>query len=244
MIPKKIHYCWFGNNHLPKNVRKYIETWKKYCPDYEIIEWNETNFDITQNKYCYEAYKAKKWAFVSDYARLKVLYEYGGVYLDTDVEIIKKIDNLLLHRFFAGLESENTISTAVLAAEKNSEIIEKFLLIYNDLHFLNSKKKNDYTTNVERFSEFIKHKYNKELSNPPIILFEKAIIYDIDFFSVKNIYDNSINVTNNTYMIHHFSGSWLGIKGNIKKLIKFLIAKMFGKKMVKFIKELIKKGKL
>lgn len=81
MIPKKIHYCWFGGKELPEDVKSYIETWKKYCPDYEIIEWNENNFDVTQNQYCKEAYEAKKWAFVSDYARLKVLYDYGGIYI-------------------------------------------------------------------------------------------------------------------------------------------------------------------
>ena len=89
MIPKKIHYCWFGGNPLSEGAKKYIETWKKYCPDYEIIEWNENNFDVTQNQYCKEAYEAKKWAFVSDYARFWILYKYGGIYFDTDVEVIK-----------------------------------------------------------------------------------------------------------------------------------------------------------
>ena len=82
MIPKKIHYCWFGGNPLPENAKKYIETWKKYCPDYKIIEWNENNFDVNQNQYCREAYEAKKWAFVSDYARFWILYKHGGIYFE------------------------------------------------------------------------------------------------------------------------------------------------------------------
>ena len=94
MIPKMIHYCWFGGNPLPDEVKKYMETWKKYCPDYEIKEWNERNFDVNQNQYCSEAYEAKKWAFVSDYARLKILYEHGGIYMDTDVEVCKPLDHL------------------------------------------------------------------------------------------------------------------------------------------------------
>lgn len=95
MIPKVIHYCWFGCKPLPEDVKRYIKTWKKYCPDYEIKEWNESNFDVKQNQYCREAYEAKKWAFVSDYVRLKVLYDYGGVYMDTDVEVCKPLDHSL-----------------------------------------------------------------------------------------------------------------------------------------------------
>ena len=88
-IPKKIHYCWFGRNPLTESAKKYIESWKKYCPEYEIIEWNENNFDLTENRYAREAYEQKKWAFVSDYARLKIVYEQGGLYMDVDVELIK-----------------------------------------------------------------------------------------------------------------------------------------------------------
>ena len=95
MIPKIIHYCWFGGNPLPEQYKKYMESWKEYCPDYEIVEWNENNFDVTKNQYCYEAYRASKWAFVSDYARLKIIYENGGIYLDTDVELIKDVTPLV-----------------------------------------------------------------------------------------------------------------------------------------------------
>lgn len=94
MIPKIIHYCMFGGKPLPDEVKYYISTWQKYCPDYEIKEWNESNFDVNQNQYCREAYETKKWAFVSDYARLKILYEYGGIYMDTDVEVCKPLDHL------------------------------------------------------------------------------------------------------------------------------------------------------
>ena len=90
MIPKIIHYCWFGGKPLPDEVKKYMETWKKYCPYYEITEWNESNFDVNQNQYCREAYEAGKWAFVSDYARLKILYDYGGIYMDTDMEVRRR----------------------------------------------------------------------------------------------------------------------------------------------------------
>ena len=92
MIPKKIHYCWFGGKEKPEDVKRYIASWKKYCPDYEIKEWNESNFDIRENNYCREAYEAKKWAFVTDYVRLKALYEDCFFYMDTDVEVVKSLD--------------------------------------------------------------------------------------------------------------------------------------------------------
>ena len=98
MIPKVIHYCWFGGNPLPNIAVKCINSWKKYFPDYEIIEWNESNFDLFSCDYCREAYDAKKWAFVSDYARFKILYEHGGVYFDTDVEVIKSMDDIYTER--------------------------------------------------------------------------------------------------------------------------------------------------
>lgn len=111
MIPKIIHYCWFGGKPLPDEVKYYISTWQKYCPDYEIKEWNESNFDVNQNQYCREAYETKKWAFVSDYARLKILYEYGGIYMDTDVEVCKPLDHLASYGFWSGFESESQIQT-------------------------------------------------------------------------------------------------------------------------------------
>lgn len=109
MIPKIIHYCWFGGKPLPDEVKKYMETWKKYCPYYEITEWNESNFDVNQNQYCREAYEAGKWAFVSDYARLKILYDYGGIYMDTDMEVCKPLDRLASYAFWSGFESESQI---------------------------------------------------------------------------------------------------------------------------------------
>ena len=104
MIPKIIHYCWFGNKKIPKDFQKYIEGWKKLSPDYEIKEWNEQNFPFQKSLYCRQAYKAQKWAFVTDYARFRILYEYGGIYLDTDVELIKPLDSLLEECEKAGIQ--------------------------------------------------------------------------------------------------------------------------------------------
>ena len=109
MIPKKIHYCWFGGNPLPEDAQKYLESWKKFCPDYEIIRWDEKNFDINQLPYVQEAFKAKKWAFITDYVRLYALYNYGGIYMDTDVEVLKSLDSFLELKAFSGFENEENI---------------------------------------------------------------------------------------------------------------------------------------
>lgn len=123
MIPKIIHYCWFGGNSQPADVKKYIESWRKYCPDYEFKEWNESNFDLNENDYCKEAYEAKKWAFVTDYVRLKALYEYGGFYMDTDVEVIKSLEPLRIYNAVSGYESSTHIQTPHHRCEVDSMIL-------------------------------------------------------------------------------------------------------------------------
>ena len=136
-IPKVIHYCWFGKNPLPELAVKCINSWKKYCPDYEIIEWNENNFDLNSVTYVKEAYEAKKWAFITDYVRLFVLYEYGGVYMDTDVELLKPIDSFLTLDAFSGFESSNAVPTGIISSRKNFKFIKELLDYYNDKHFKN-----------------------------------------------------------------------------------------------------------
>ena len=134
MLPKKIHYCWFGGNELPDLAIKCIESWKKYCPDYEIIEWNETNFDLECCDFVKEAYKAKKWAFVSDYARLKVVYDNGGIYLDTDVELVKSLDILLQEKCYFGEETTGYVATGLgFGAENGNRTSDFFPLCINSL---------------------------------------------------------------------------------------------------------------
>lgn len=136
-IPKVLHYCWFGGAPKPKNIQNCIRSWKKYCPDYEIIEWNEQNFDVSQSLYTRQAYDARRWAFVADYARLKILYEQGGIYMDTDVELLRPLDDLLAYPAFFGFQHNNEVATGLsFGAEAHSPVVKALLDDYDSLPFL------------------------------------------------------------------------------------------------------------
>ena len=164
MIPKKIHYCWFGGNPLPELAQKCIASWKKYCPDYEIIEWNETNYDITKNNYMNQAYENKRWGFVPDYARLDIIYTHGGIYLDTDVELIKPIDELLTLKAFAGVEqnSEYVALGLGFGAEKEHPTIKALRDYYDTLSFVENGElgldESDFNKNASLYFRRIGYK--------------------------------------------------------------------------------------
>lgn len=241
MIPKKIHYCWFGGNTLPESVKNYIKTWKKYCQDYEIIEWNESNFDVNQNQYCKEAYEAKKWAFVSDYVRLKVLYDYGGIYMDTDVEVVKPLDELLRYNWFSGFESEERIPTGTMGASCNSTIIKLLLSDYDRRHFIKSDGSFDLTTNVELITKTLKLNYDINLNNTYQNFGDNNVLLPFDYLCCKDLIDGKIYISQKTYTIHHFAGSWLNSWGKTKQLIKVFCSKIFGRKFIIKLKEKIRK---
>ncbi len=133
MIPKVIHYCWFGGGEKSRLMKKCIKSWKKYCPDYEIIEWNEDNFDVNGIEFTKGAYNAKKWAFVTDYARLDIIYKHGGIYLDTDVELLKPLDELLKYKGFFGFEEMGMVNTGVgFGAEKGNLLVKQMRDDYNN----------------------------------------------------------------------------------------------------------------
>lgn len=209
MIPKIIHYCWFGGNPKPESVIKFIESWHKYCPDYEFREWNETNFDINENNYCKEAYEAKKWAFVTDYVRLKALYEYGGIYMDTDVEVVKPLDPLLKYDAFSGYESNTRILTGTMASCKQNEWIEMFLKNYDHRHFKDANGKLDLTTNVEVITQLTRERYQLNLDGTLKFFANNMVILPFDYLCAKDLSTGEIKKTVNTYTIHHFTSSWL-----------------------------------
>lgn len=209
MIPKIIHYCWFGGNPKPGNILKYISSWRKYCPDYEIKEWNESNFDINQNDYCREAYEARKWAFVSDYARLKVLHDYGGFYMDTDVEMVKSLEPLRIYDALSGYESKTRIPTGTMGACRDNEWITMLLKDYDHRHFLQEDGTYDLTTNVEVITRLTVERYHVLLNGEKTIFGDNMVFLPFDYLCAKSLETGKVLKTENTFTIHHFSGSWL-----------------------------------
>lgn len=208
MIPKKIHYCWFGGNPKPKLAKKCIKSWKKFCPDYEIIEWNEENFDISSCPlYVRQAYEAKKWAFVTDYVRLQIIYAKGGIYFDTDVEIIKPLDDLLRYSAFFGFEDKFIATGLGFGAEKGIELLKELMDDYKDIPFLLPDGTFDITVCPKRNTNvFLKHgliqNNTLQIIDDNIVILPPSYLCPIDYSSgVKKISSDTIS-------IHHFSASW------------------------------------
>lgn len=226
MIPKVIHYCWFGEKQLPETARRCIASWRKYCPNYEIREWNESNYNVNKIRYIKEAYAAKKYAFVSDYARYDILYHFGGVYFDTDVEVIRQLDDVLDKGSFMGCEENgNILADGVktigidtdiyakvnpglgIAAIPGLEIYKEILDTYANLVFINDdgsfnlKTVVEYTTNI-----FIKH----GLKNVNTMQSIAGInIYPKEYFCPLNYHTQELELTEKTVSIHHYSATWL-----------------------------------
>ena len=246
MIPKIIHYCWFGHNPKPELAEKCISSWKKFLPDYEIKEWNESNYDVNKIPYTSQAYREKKYAFVSDYARFDILYRYGGVYFDTDVEVIKPLDEIL-KKPFAGVERPGALNAGLgLASSAASPIYREILDDYEKRQFLKSDGTHDLTTVVEIVSEIFK-KYGLTEKNE-IQNVAGIIVYPAEYFCPKNFETQELNITANTYSIHWFDASWyndvsravlyyrrkISKKIKNKKVVDFLVHLYSFKQKVKF----------
>ena len=220
MIPKTIHYCWFGGNPKPKSVIKCINSWKKYCPDYEIIEWNEDNYDISSNQYMKEAYEAKRWAFASDYARVDIMYNHGGIYLDTDVQVIKSFDPLLKSSSFFGFEDDGDglfyIGLGLgFAAEKGNKLVKNVMDSYKDLSFINPDGSLNMIPSPQLNTKiFIDNGF---LLNNTKQQIDGNVVYPGDYFDPKNFNTGIMTITDNTYSIHHYDASWYD-EGDKKKI--------------------------
>lgn len=224
MIPKKIHYCWFGRGEKPKLAKKCIDSWKRHCPDYELIEWNEDNFDVNINSYTKMCYEQKKYAFLTDYVRLWVVEKYGGVYFDTDVQVLKSFDELLESSSFFGFETGEYVNTGIgFGAIAGNEIVRQMIYEYDQMlntkiEFINCPRLN--TDALIRFGL----KLNGQKQN-----INNAIIYPIDYFNPLDSITGKLVKTENTYSIHWYSMSWLTPMKRLRSKITRPLHRIFGK---------------
>ena len=230
MIPKKIHYCWFGGNPIPEEFQKYLENWKKFCPDYEIIRWDESSYDLNKNAYVREAFRQKKWAFLTDYVRLDVVYQEGGIYLDTDVELLRSLDDLLVYPCFMGMEQVGTVATGLgFGAEAGHPFLLENKRVYEESSF---------TDNTGAFKPEICVKITTRLLRDMGLKDENCVqdvggvwVFPVDYFCPLKMGTNKLIITQNTYSIHHYAASWYTGSALVKRIKYRLIpVKIFIKK--------------
>lgn len=210
-IPKIIHYIWVGGQEKPKDIQRCLKSWKKHLNGYEIKEWNETNFDINSHPFVKAAYEAKKWAYVSDFIRLKAIYNEGGIYLDTDVIVFENFDKYLKNRAFVGFENDKVLSAAVFGAEKHHPFVEKMIEYYDNLSDY-SFGMNDNNSYV--ISNVLKNNFGFDSSKKEQLLKEDIKVYNDTTFCAPS---------KNSTSIHIFTGTWLDDKKSLKyKVVKFI----------------------
>ncbi len=211
MIPKAIHYFWFGGNPKPDIVKRCIESWYKYCPDYEIKEWNEDNYDVSRNLFCKEAYQEGKWAFVTDYARLDVICAKGGIYFDTDVEVIRTLDDLLYNKAFFGIGNYGRIATGLgFGSVRESSIIKELMEVYENKSFYKVDGAPDLTTNTMKETPvFVKRGFVQE---DKFQMKGEVVLFPSEVFSPNVPGTDIYNLTENTFSIHHNFFSWASVE--------------------------------
>ena len=245
MIPKVIHYCWFGRGKMPELALKCIESWHKYLPDYEYKLWDEDSFDLNINQYAKEAHEARKFAFVTDFVRLWALYNEGGIYMDTDVEVLKPLDNLLYLPAFSGYESNKntTFPTGLMASAKGGIWAKEQLAYYDNKHFIKPDGSFDMTTNAQIITDnMVRNGFI--LSGEYQVYKNDMHAFPKDYFCPKTS-TGVLKITANTYCIHHFAGSW--VKRTMWDKVKiFIFRKFLGANLTDFlvgIKRKIKNNK-
>lgn len=227
MIPKKIHYCWFGRNPLPKSALKCITSWRRFFPDYEIVEWNEDNFDVNIIPYTSEAYKLKKYAFVSDYARFHILYYHGGLYFDTDVEVIRPMEDIIERGAFMGMEESSFVAPGLgMGAEPKLAIYEEIIQYYSSLHYI------DNVGNILP-GTVVKHTTDVLVKNgfriSPVLQQVGCVwIYPNDYFNPLEDATGRLNITPNTRSIHWYSKTWCDNYGPIRLWCTRILHRLLG----------------
>lgn len=249
MIPKIIHYCWFGGKPLDALAIKCLESWKKFFPDYEIICWNENNVDFSNCMYIKEAYAEKKWAFVSDYVRFKVMYEHGGIYFDTDVEIIRPFDDILKNGSFMGCEQPDLkkgmrVNPGLgFAVEPGLDVIREIIEHYESNSFYNDDGTlNLQMTIVERTTNILRQHGLKESMDSQQVA--GLTIYSTDYFCPMHVDTHQMYITNNTHSIHWYAGSWVEPMVKFRSKVYRILSHVFGENAANKIREVIrgKKG--
>ena len=240
MIPKIVHYCWFGKGPKNEQAIKCIESWKKHLPDYEIKEWNEDNFDVNMYPYAKEALENRKFAFVTDVVRLYALYTEGGVYMDTDVEVLKTYDPFLHHHMFSDFENNGYVPTGMMAAEKGSRWAKDLLDEYNGRRFVKEDGTFDMRTNTEVITAYMK-KHGLILNNTYQDFPGLCTMYPSEYFCPKDHGTGSIIITDKSVCIHHFAGSWIDKSwwDETKHNLKCKFVKVVGPKFGSLISDII-----
>lgn len=243
-IPKVIHYCWFGKNKLPKSALLCINSWKKYLPDYEVKEWNESNFDVNIIQYTKDAYNARKYAYVSDFARFWILYNYGGLYFDTDVELINPIYDIIENGAFMGFENEfkpnlkkEELYVAPglgLGVSSHHPLYREIVELYKNIQFVNPRNEKKPVTIVDIVSDLLLSKGLKSV--PGIQNIEHISIYPSDYFCPISTEDGKLRITSNTRSIHWYDQSW---QSPIRKYIRKLILNTGGTRLKRIIKNIV-----
>ena len=233
MIPKIIHFCWLGSKPLTPLAEKCIASWKRHCPDYTIMMWNESNYDFTKHPYMKQALDAKKWGFVPDYARLDIVYSHGGIYLDTDVEMLKSPDPLLNNKFYAGFESSGIINLGQgFGAVAGHSLLKKLMTDYDNYSFFNLDGSLNLLPSPQIQTKFLKEYYHLSDDTSEIQYFEDATIYPKQYFCPEILPRGIWNVTSNTFSIHHYAASWCSSAAKLR----WYFCKMIGHKNYSLLK--------
>jgi len=248
MIPKVIHYCWFGGKPLPKSARRCIASWRRFFPDYEMKEWNEGNFDVNIIPYTAEAYTARKYAFVSDYARMWILYNYGGLYFDTDVKVIKSFNDILARGPFMGFEidpDDRATALAVapglgLGVNPGLGLYKEILDFYAQLHFRTEHGANNYDMGIVRITTDALRRHG--LSDKPGVQQVAGVwVYPAEYFNPLDDATGRLRITENTHSIHLYAKTWVDNYGPLRNHATRLFHRLFGVDVAARLKRLLGK---
>lgn len=243
MIPKIIHFCWLSGDPYPPLIKKCIESWKKNLPDYEFVLWDKAKLDSIHSKWASQAFENRKYAFAADYIRCYAVYHYGGIYLDTDVEVCKSFDDYLKNASFMGFDTRGDLEAAVFGAAKNTTWLKQALSFYEGRSFVNDLGDFNIVTMPTVFGATLEEELRSVKNKQIINNFSTISLYPFDFFSPKDYTNGVINVTPNTVAIHHFNAAWL--KDNkslmLRHHIKLLLVRFLGARIVNFVMKLTMK---